>query len=106
MIQKHDFYEAIRFYENAMSLFHWIVNKKVNWKKQEIEDDMIERFEYETTVEEERKEIMELQCSCLLNIALASQKLLEWNDWYVSFLFFSYPSLLSFFLSYFIMAMV
>ena len=94
--QKHDFYEAIRFYENAMSLFQWIVNKKVNWKKQEIEDEMIEFFEYETSVEEERNEIIELQCSCLLNIAFVSQKLFEWNDW--SVVHFLSLSLLSFLL--------
>jgi hypothetical protein len=80
LLHKHDFYEAIHFYENAMSLFHWIVNKKENWKKQEIEDDMLEMFEYQPAEETERKEIQELKCSCLLNFALASQKLFQWSD--------------------------
>jgi hypothetical protein len=80
LTRKNDYYESIHFYENSMSIFHWIVNKKENWKKQEIEDDKLEMFEYEPTNEAEREEIQELKCSCLLNIAFASQKLLQWSD--------------------------
>jgi hypothetical protein len=77
-----NYYEAIHLYEIGMSVFSWIVNQKENWKKQEIEDDCIGQFEYSPQTIEEEKEILEYKSSCLLNIALASQKLGQWNDWY------------------------
>lgn len=80
-LQQMEYYESINHYETAMSIFHWIVNKKENWKRQEIEDDMLEIFEYQPVTQQERQKIDELKCSCLLNIALAYQKLVQWNDW-------------------------
>jgi hypothetical protein len=80
-ISAERYYEAIHLYEIGMSVFQWIVNKKENWKKQEIEDEMIEQFDYAPQSVEEERAIKELKASCLLNIALASQKLGQWNDW-------------------------
>lgn len=75
------YHEAINQYERSLSIFHWIVNKKHNWRREEIEDDMLKEFEYVTDNIEEKNEINKLRCSCLLNMAFAFQKLAQWNDW-------------------------
>lgn len=95
-LQNSEYYEAIHHYETAMSIFHWIVNKKDNWKRQEIEDDMLEMFEYCPETGQELNEVHELKCSCLLNIALASQKLQQWSEWYcISFVSCYLPDIAS-----------
>lgn len=79
--EREEYHQAIQQYERGMSVFNWIVNKKENWRKQEIEDDMIDKFQYETNDPEELSLIKQFNCSCLLNMALVFQKLTQWNDW-------------------------
>eukprot|EP00602_Paraphysomonas_sp_CaronLab_P005723 CAMPEP_0185030514 /NCGR_PEP_ID=MMETSP1103-20130426/17517_1 /TAXON_ID=36769 /ORGANISM="Paraphysomonas bandaiensis, Strain Caron Lab Isolate" /LENGTH=499 /DNA_ID=CAMNT_0027565687 /DNA_START=1 /DNA_END=1497 /DNA_ORIENTATION=+ len=73
-------YEAMHEYERAMSVFKWVVNKKENWKKQEIEDEYLEEHCYEPSTEREKQDIDAMFCACLLNLAIVYQKLNQWQD--------------------------
>jgi hypothetical protein len=50
---------------------------------QEIEDHMIDQYEYEPNNPDEEAIVKQLTCSSLLNMALAFQKLNQWPDWLI-----------------------
>ena len=79
-LQDGELYDAMHDYERALAVFNWIENLKEDWKRKEIEDEFIVQHEYNPENDTQSKEVVEFQCSCLLNLALVYSHQLQWSD--------------------------
>lgn len=69
---------AMNEYEKAISLFKWLRPLRDDWKKRGIDDKEMEECVYAPKSDHEKVLIAKLNCQCLVNIAMCTQRTKEW----------------------------
>jgi hypothetical protein len=80
LIEKNKIDDAHYSFCKSLAIFKYIRNKNKNWKNEGIKDEELEYFEDNGNDELQRKDILKMKITSLLNIALCDLKLEKFVD--------------------------